>query len=69
MEATLLTLREVAQQTQVSEKTIWLRTQPRGPLKCVRIGRTVRYRQGDVDDWLTLLADEQKLGRIGRAKP
>lgn len=39
----LLTPREAADTLSVSEKSLWSLTTPRGPIKCVRLGRSVRY--------------------------
>lgn len=39
----LLTPREAAQTLSVCEKSLWSLTAPRGPIKCVRLGRSVRY--------------------------
>lgn len=35
--------REAAQALGISERTLWSLTAPRGPLPCVKIGRSVRY--------------------------
>lgn len=35
--------REAAQACSISERQLWARTQPRGPIPCVRIGNSVRY--------------------------
>lgn len=39
----LLTPREAAETLSVCEKSLWSLTSPRGPIKCVRLGRSVRY--------------------------
>lgn len=39
----LLTPRETAQVLSVCEKTLWSLTRPRGPIPCLRLGRSVRY--------------------------
>lgn len=39
----LLTAREAADALSVCEKSLWSLTAPRGPIKCVRLGRSVRY--------------------------
>jgi hypothetical protein len=39
----LLTPREAAETLSVCEKSLWSLTAPRGPLKCCRLGRSVRY--------------------------
>ena len=35
--------RQAAQACEISERQLWARTQPRGPIPCVRIGNCVRY--------------------------
>lgn len=42
-EKLLLTPREAAETLSVCEKSLWSLTVPRGPIKCVRLGRSVRY--------------------------
>ncbi len=44
----LLTARKVADQLNISERTLWALTSPRGKLPAVRIGRAVRYDPADV---------------------
>ena len=39
----LITPREAAETLSVCEKTLWSLTAPRGPIRCVRLGRSVRY--------------------------
>lgn len=39
----LLTPRETALVLSVCEKTLWSMTHPRGPIPCLRLGRSVRY--------------------------
>jgi hypothetical protein len=40
----LLKSREAAETLgDISERQLWARTQPRGPIPCVRIGNSVRY--------------------------
>lgn len=39
----LLTPREAADTLSICEKSLWSLTVPRGPIKCVRLGRSVRY--------------------------
>lgn len=41
--AILLTMREAAKALQISERTLWRLTAPRGPVQSVRLGRSVRY--------------------------
>jgi hypothetical protein len=45
----LLTARDAARLLAVCEKTLYLLTQPRGPLPVVRIGRGVRYDMRDLE--------------------
>jgi predicted DNA-binding transcriptional regulator AlpA len=54
----LLTIRQVAEATNFSEKTIWTNTSPRGRLACVRVGRSVRYSITAVERWVA----EQTVG-------
>lgn len=42
-EKLLLTPREAADTLSVCEKSLWSLTAPRGPIKSVRLGRSVRY--------------------------
>jgi predicted DNA-binding transcriptional regulator AlpA len=42
-EQRLFTVEETAQALGLSAKTVWNHTEPRGPIRCVRIGRSVRY--------------------------
>ena len=39
----LLTPREAAEALSICEKSLWSVTWPRGPILCVRLGRSVRY--------------------------
>jgi len=48
----LLTTREAAKAIQICEKTLWSLTDPRGPIRCVRIGRAVRYDPADLSAWI-----------------
>jgi len=48
----LLSTREVSQATGLCEKTVWSETEPRGTLRCVRIGRRVLYDIADVRRWI-----------------
>ncbi len=50
----LFTAREAAKQLAISEKTLWSITSPRGPLTCVRIGRSVRYSPADLRSYIDL---------------
>jgi len=48
----LLTLREVANLLRVSEKTVrrWVASRR---IPCLRLGRAIRFRVGDVSRWLS----------------
>jgi excisionase family DNA binding protein len=48
----LLTVREAAQALSVSERTLWALTAPRGPIRSVRLGRSVRYSADSLRDWI-----------------
>jgi len=48
----LLTPRESAAALGLCEKTLWSLTDPRGPIRCVRIGRAVRYAPADLSEWV-----------------
>lgn len=48
----LLTIREVADQTGLCEKSVWNTTAPRGSLACVKLGARVMYRPEDVTAWI-----------------
>jgi hypothetical protein len=39
----LWTSQQAAQACEISERTLWARTRPRGEIPCVRIGSAVRY--------------------------
>lgn len=42
-ERLLLTPDEAARQLSICPKSLWSLTVPRGPIRCVRLGRSVRY--------------------------
>lgn len=44
--------REAAAALSISERTLWSLTAPRGPIPCVRAGRSVLYRVADLNAWL-----------------
>lgn len=52
----LLTPRDAAETLSVCEKTLWSLTHPRGPIRCVRLGRSVRY---SVDALREFIAGQQ----------
>jgi hypothetical protein len=43
---------EAAQRLSISERKLWGLTVPRGPLRCVRIGRSVRYSPADLAEYV-----------------
>jgi len=45
----LMDVRSVAAYLGISERSVWSQTAPRGPLACVRLGSSVRYRPADVE--------------------
>lgn len=47
-EQILFTPREAAKALRMSEKTLWSMTAPRGPIRSVRLGRSVRYLADDL---------------------
>jgi hypothetical protein len=47
-----LNARDAAKCVGLSEKTLWNHTQPRGDLRCVRVGERVLYRPADLEAWL-----------------
>ena len=57
----LLTPREAAQTLSVCEKTLWSLTWPRGPIRCVRLGRSVRY---SLDSFREFIAEQQAAGEV-----
>jgi len=44
----LLTSREAAEALSISNRTLWEKTAPRGPIPVVRIGTSVRYAMEDI---------------------
>jgi hypothetical protein len=54
--ALLVDSREAARLLAVSERTLWSLTSPRGPIRSVRIGRSVKYDPRD----LQAFVDAQK---------
>lgn len=57
VEAQYLSARDAAKFLAVCEKTLWSYSAPRGPIPCIKVGRSVRY---DVDD-LRAFMDSRKL--------
>jgi hypothetical protein len=48
----LWTPRECAAQLQISERSLWALTAPRGPLRAVHLGRLIRYAPADVASFI-----------------
>ena len=44
--------REAAKALGIGERKLWALTKPRGPIKCVRVGRSVLYAVADLRAWL-----------------
>jgi excisionase family DNA binding protein len=54
--ARLLKVAEAADYLRVSDRKLWGLTQPRGPVRCVRIGKSVRYRLADLERYAEEMA-------------
>ena len=52
----LLSADEAAKSLGVCTKSLWSRTAPRGPIRCVKIGSRVLYSPTDLQTWI----DSQK---------
>lgn len=51
--AMLMRIDEVAKLLDVSERTVWALTQPRGPIRAIRVGkRSVRYAADDIQRYM-----------------
>lgn len=48
----LVSLEEAAEILGICERNVWGRTFPRGPIKCVRIGRRVLYSVVWLTEWM-----------------
>ncbi len=48
----LLNAREAAELLGISPRKLWELTAPRGPIRCVRIGRAVRYSFATLEQWV-----------------
>lgn len=48
----LLTSREAAALLRIGTRSLYEISSPRGSLPCVRIGRSVRYSQAAVEEWI-----------------
>jgi len=55
----LLTARETAAALRIGERSLWALTHPRGPIPCIRLGRSVRYTQEDLERWIREQATKQ----------
>jgi len=51
-ERALLRPREAAEYLSISERSLWNHTSPRGDIKSVSIGRSVRYAKLVLDRWV-----------------
>lgn len=59
----LLSLEEVSQWTGTAKSTLYsMMSQRRGP-RSLKIGRTLRFRPADVEDWIEELASAREAGR------
>lgn len=52
MPVPLLTTKEAAMILRVSERSLWTLTSPRGPIRAVRMGRSVRYSPQVIEDYI-----------------
>jgi excisionase family DNA binding protein len=48
----LLTRKQAAAALSISERTLWALTWPRGPIRSVQIGRSVRYSADALRAWV-----------------
>jgi predicted DNA-binding transcriptional regulator AlpA len=60
----LLTSKQAATWLQVSAKTLWNHTAPRGRLKVIRLGKNVRYRLTDLEEF----AEQHSIGATDNGK-
>lgn len=49
---TLLTVDEAATRLRLSKRKLWDLTAPRGPIPCLKIGKSVRYESCDLSAWI-----------------
>ncbi len=54
----LLGMREAAIILSVSQRTLWARTAPRGPIPAVRIGSRVLYSVDELRRWIAGIAEQ-----------
>ena len=60
IEPILLTTSQAAELLQVSEKTLWNHTVPRGNgIPAVRFGKTLRYSRAALEQWIAAQANPQ----------
>lgn len=48
----LLTSEKASEYLAISERKLWGLTAPRGPLPCVKLGRSIRYKLKDLDAYI-----------------
>ena len=58
-EPLLKNIRDAAAMMAVSEKTVWNQTSPRGPIPCVRLGKSVRYSVEALREFIAKQSDGQ----------
>jgi predicted DNA-binding transcriptional regulator AlpA len=58
----LLRAREAAKALGVSERTLWSRTKPRGPIPSVRLGSAVCYSVAALQEWIDAEVQKQNRG-------
>jgi excisionase family DNA binding protein len=58
----LLTIHEAAEYLRISPRTLFALSQPRGPIPCARIGRSVRYTVAALNEFV-----EQQFAAIEKA--
>lgn len=69
IEPLLLTAAEAAELLNISERTLWEFSAPRGPIPCVRSGAKgglVRYSRRALEEWIAS-AERQSLAEAGAA--
>ncbi|HEY4261849.1 MAG TPA: helix-turn-helix domain-containing protein [Schlesneria sp.] len=50
--APLMNLKQVARVMNVSERTVWANSAPRGTIPVVPIGRSIRYCPREIQEWM-----------------
>jgi len=56
----LLSPREAAKMLGICEKTLWNWTSPRGDIPRYKLGRLVKYRPKDLEEWL----EKKRIGKV-----